>query len=268
MAVAQDAISTAAVDNTPVGGSFTGSINLTIGAGANFLTVRACWALNVSAVTMNWDSSGTNQAMTQIGAASNTTGLVRTELWGLKVPTAGLKNINITWTGGSTEILIVGESWTGVDQTTPTSSVQTSNNISLASNATLTLTAITSAIGNECVASFANDFTWASTNQTQEFITNGGTVGGAFNRAAGAASVTMSATNGATADNGCGVGCNLNAAAAAAGGGGFIQVRKPPLRNYRPGSKLFAGIQAYPAPAAAAPTIVSGTPRLLTGVGI
>jgi hypothetical protein len=135
-------------------------------------------------------------------------------------PTAGNKNLNITWTGSAGEFLVFGESFTGVDQTTPTSSVQTTNNSSLGANATLSLSAITSAVGNMCVATFSNDFTWASTNQTQEFVTNGGTVAHAANRAAGAGSVTMSATNGTTADNACGVGCNLNAAA-----GGVVQTQ-------------------------------------------
>lgn len=221
MAVAVDATSTAFVTTTNT--SYTGTANITIGASLSngALTLLVVWPSLVTATAVHWDSAGTNQLMTSIGAATNTTGAVRAELFGLIAPTSGNKNVNITWTGGSDEIQIYAVSWTGVNQTggaTSFAHLTTGNNQSLASNGVLTLN-VTSAVGNAVIAGFVNDFTWATPtpcNQTQLYASNGGTLAGCANRAAGAASVSMTATNGASADNGAGVGCDIVAAGAGA----------------------------------------------------
>jgi len=221
MAVAVDATSTAFVTTTNT--SYTGTANITVGTSLSngALTILVVWPSLVTVTACHWDSAGINQNMPSIGAATNTTGGVRAELFGLIAPTAGNKNVNITWTGGSDEIQIYAVSWTGVDQTggaTSFAHLTTGNNQSLASNGVLTLS-VTSATGNAVIAGFVNDFTWATPtpcNQTQLYASNGGTLAGCANRAAGAASVSMTATNGASADNGAGVGCDIVASGGAA----------------------------------------------------
>lgn len=221
MAVAVDATSTAVVTGANVA-SYTGTANITVGTGLSngALVVQIAWGILPTAISVHWDSAGTNQLMTSIGAATNTTGIGRVELFGLIAPTAGNKNISVTWTGATSDIDIFGVSWTGVDQTggaTSFAHVTTANNQSLASNGVLTLN-ITSATGNAVMAAFNNDFSWASptaTNQTQLFLSNGGTIADCASRAAGAASVSMTATNGATADNASAVGCDIVASGAA-----------------------------------------------------
>src|SRR5882724_11057932 len=116
MAVAVDATSTAFVTTTNT--SYTGTANITVGTSLSngALTILVVWPSLVTVTACHWDSAGINQNMPSIGAATNTTGGVRAELFGLIAPTAGNKNVNITWTGGSDEIQIYAVSWTGVDQ--------------------------------------------------------------------------------------------------------------------------------------------------------
>lgn len=221
MAVAVQDVSSAVKDQSSPGTSYTGTGNLTATAALSnpAMTFLFAWDVTVTAVTAKWAA----QTMTQIGAATDSTGLEEVQLWGfLGQPTSGNQNLTLTWTGSAAELQIFGLTWTGVTQASFAAAfthVTQTNNGSLANGATATLN-VTSASGNAVVAGFANDFQWATPtpcNQTQLWATNGVAVAACGNRAAGAASVAMTGHNNTTADNYCAIACDI--VAAAAGGG-------------------------------------------------
>lgn len=255
MAVAQDAVSSAVIHSTTAAQtSRNANINLTVGSGLSngALTVLAAWATTVSAVTARWDSAATNQLMSQAGLVNNATGLITIGTYTLVNPTAGLKNLNLTWTGAADEFWIFGASWSGVDQTGGNTSFAhlTTANTSLAGGANGSLT-VTSATGNAVLAGFINDFLFATPtpcNQTQLFANNGTGGSSCANWAAGAASVSMTATNGASADNYAAIGIDIVAAAAsAAATAGWVLQRGLLVPGSGPSRGLRA-VQAFPAP--------------------
>jgi hypothetical protein len=218
MAVALDATCTTAIDNTSATNPFNAVINLTVGAGANYLVVFCLFDPNsLTSISAHWDSAGTNQLMTNVGSAANSSGVCQIQAFELKAPTAGAKLLNVAWTGAKNELIIYAASFSGVDQTTPHSGLQTASG-TLGANANTSLPAITSATGNAVVAAYVNDFRWATTQSNGTAlaaVVSGTNLGGWANRQAGAASVTMAATNASTGGvNYCALGFNINAAAA------------------------------------------------------
>jgi hypothetical protein len=96
----------AAVDATGTGQtavattSFTEAAStITVGSGANrVLTMMIQFGAVVSGVTANWDSAGTNQAMTQVGNEPESDNLATTYIFGLIAPTSGAKLLKVSWT--------------------------------------------------------------------------------------------------------------------------------------------------------------------------
>lgn len=214
MAVAVDATGTLLHTVSPAS-PINQTIGLTVGASANYLVIWIVFELNGAApvLTVHWNGAG-GQLMTAVGSITNAAGFVVATMYELKAPTSGLNNFTLSWTNLIGEIYVFGQSYTGVDQTTPSNGLQTVS-ATIANNGTTALPAITSAVGNMVVANFGDDFSWATINQTSLFLNNGTGIATAGNRAAGAASVTMSCTqtSGSTL-NYAAMGFNINASAA------------------------------------------------------
>ena len=101
MAVWIDAIG--ALQGTNVSGTSFNYSGITVGSPTNsalvlFLNHNA--SANPSAITVHWDSAGTNQAMTLVGSAS--TSGIRARTYCLLNPTPGNKNLAVTWTTADT----------------------------------------------------------------------------------------------------------------------------------------------------------------------
>lgn len=197
MAVAFDANATA--DTTANGVTSTSPANLTIGSGSNrALVVQLLLSLKTaSAVTVTWDNGASNQACTLIVTANGGGATGRAELWGLVAPVSGAKTLRAAWTGSS-DVVINGVSWTGVDQTGgatsfPHSTSTTGSGISGAGVGSIT---VTSAVGNAVMMNTAaNSGNWSAPTQTATFTDNTpASMSTAGQRAAGAASVTASWT--------------------------------------------------------------------------
>jgi formylmethanofuran dehydrogenase subunit C len=119
MALAIDAKATA---STHTAGALTlTNTTLTVGSGATCLLAALVFQEETripSAISVHWDSTGTNQLMTLIpsgsGATSNDNGQIR--LYGLVNPTAGNKTLSATWTG-SVPAVLDAMSFSGGDTT-------------------------------------------------------------------------------------------------------------------------------------------------------
>lgn len=199
MAVAHDADSSSATDSGTGQTSATHG-NLTVGSSLSngaLLFIAVFDTQTVSNVALHWDSAGTNQAMTLIGSQVSTGAHGFAFLFGLLAPTSGNKTLNCTWTTAA-EVSLFGCSWTGVDQTSVAVAFPHFN--SAVGSSTAPSVTITSATGNAVVGAFSHQDPLSSVNNTQLYIDNGpSNFNCAGNRAAGAASVAMSAVDGASA---------------------------------------------------------------------
>jgi len=75
--------------------------------------------VNVSSVV--WDAAGVNEALTQVESYITSNTYFRSSKWALVNPTAGTsKTVTVTWTGPQGETMVIADSYTGIDQTTPT----------------------------------------------------------------------------------------------------------------------------------------------------
>jgi hypothetical protein len=172
-----------------------------VGSGSNrALVVQLVLSRTVTNLGMRWDEAGTPQAMTAItGASATNTAFV--QLWGLIAPTSGNKTLKVgNGSGGSwttaCDVYVNAVSWTGVDQTGgATSFPHGTGGTGTGDPATVT---VTSAVGNATMAVHeTTNQSWASVNNTQSFIDNiAANVSGCGNRAAGAATVTLTGTSG------------------------------------------------------------------------
>jgi hypothetical protein len=119
---------------------------ITIAAGSNrALVVTISWdgpATTPTAMSMTWDSGGTNQAMTRIVTSDpgGHTG-TQSELWGLVNPVVGNKTLAMSWTSAA-HGFISSIAFNGVDQTGGATSFP--NSTSSTSAMTLTVTSATS----------------------------------------------------------------------------------------------------------------------------
>lgn len=221
MAVAIDAtgtetLSTSSASPHTYTGLTTGA-SLTNGA----VVVVVVYDTHVTGSAATWDGV----AMTLVASGNNTGTFGRVEIWGLAPITGhtGNKTFSVSWTGGgNAQTMIVGTSWTGVNQTGGTTSFPhgTSNTGTTTGTGNTTVT-VTSANGNAVLAGHAIDNdNMSSTNNTQIFVDNGGTnIDGAANRAAGAATVAMTTSfTGTNTKNWIAVGTDI----LAAGGGPTI----------------------------------------------
>ncbi len=195
MAVAFDAVGTG-FDSIAGAASPQSFTTLTVGSGTNrALVAQLAWlAAAPAGLTVKWDSAGTPQSCTLIKSQAGVNGQT-VQLWGLVAPTSGNKTLQVAWSSGTVELMIQGTSWTGVDQTGGVTTFPNSTSAT-GNNATATVN-VTSASGNAtmacCVAGSLQAI--SSVNNTQSYLLHGhGNLESGGNRAAGAASVTMSGT--------------------------------------------------------------------------
>jgi hypothetical protein len=236
MAVAIDATGTEALSGASVLTPFNYT-GLTVGAGLSnggiIVPFQADSAL--AGIVVTWGA----QTLSLIASRNTSSGKIA-YLYGGVAPTAGNQTLAISWTGGGThQLMVQADSLTGVNQTGGVTTFPHSVTNGGA-NSQGTTGAITSAIGNMTVASWvqagADSFT--STSATQIYVDNGGAVfDGGANRAAGAATVTMTATFSDSSNTWDVVACDILAAA----GGAAVFIPRPrrirtysiPLQIYR-----------------------------------
>lgn len=190
MAVAFDAVPTA--DGHSTNASVTNNANLTVGSGSNRALIAFISSHNFPSATsitsVQWDATGTPQAMTLIGSV--VTGPEDfTYIYGLVAPTSGNKTLRVNWGAATEEVFLSALSVTGADQTGGTTTfahVATSSGTS-----TTASVSITSAAGNLTAAAVTAPQVLSAPTQTQIYVDNGGSVtSGGASRAAGAASVS------------------------------------------------------------------------------
>lgn len=143
---------------------------------------------------INWDDSGTPQALTRTGRAIDTAGLGWAEKWYVLSPSPGTKTIKVTYSG-AVAATTGSASYAGVDQTTPynAASPQTLNGTT--ATATLNVTSgITELVTDCAMDNETNSDTLApGTYQTTiHNITVGFNVAGGSSDKSGAALVAMS----------------------------------------------------------------------------
>lgn len=188
------------------------------------LTAQVAWSGTVTSPSLTWDNGGSNQAMAAVpgAGATNTT---RSEIWGLVNPISGNKTLHAAWTTAR-DISLQGISWSNVNQTGGATSFPNGTSATAASGTNTGPVVVTSAVGNAVVGVFStNDAGMASVDNTQSFIDNApATMSTAGNYAAGAATVTLTATRDATSHV-ASAGCDI---AAAAGGGGLTVAQEIP----------------------------------------
>lgn len=234
MAVTLNANSTADAENDTA--TTIDNTSLTIAAGSNIVLIaQIAWSLHtVSGVTVAWDPTGANQALTLIGAVNNTTTNGRVALYGLVAPTTGNKTLRASFTGTS-NICLNGIAFNGADQTGGATTFPHFN--SATGTSTAPSVAVTSAVGNMTVDCTVNDASqYNSSGQTITFNdASPSLISGAGSRGTGAASVTHSwvlNVTGAWAS----VGCDILAAGGGATRGLF---RTPPVSGIGIGGSFF-----------------------------
>jgi len=188
MPVAVDAVTAASTMHLDSGHHIFDNA-FTIGSGANraLLMLMAMPSNDLPILTCTWGGV----SLTQLAIASNGFDAV-TYIYGLLNPASGANIIDATWTNnvacGACAI-----SFTGVEQSSLVAAFTGAQNNSGASG-TLSTT-VTSAVGDMVVATFGCPFVTLTPNNTvlANYLALSG-FSGAQNRAAGAASVVMSAT--------------------------------------------------------------------------
>jgi len=190
MAVTVDATGTKLI-----GGSSVASINytgITVGSGSNMVlivTLVLGASASTSAWAATWDSGGTNQAMTLLKSqVTSTSGVATAVIFGLRNPTSGNKTLHLTWTGSQFPV-VCAISFTGVDTTSDAAAFPN------AVAGTTSSLAVTSATGDIPVGLIGAAGSLTSLNQTSIYLdkTTSG-ADSAASRAAGASTVTFTAT--------------------------------------------------------------------------
>ena len=214
MAVAIDAVCTADA-HTTAGTTLTNS-NLTVGSGANrILLAGVLFGGALPTITaFQWDAAGTPQNLTLVPGTSFTSSTRSGAIYALVAPTAGNKQLKITWTG-TNECSLGCASYTGASQAaiaTACPNGVTSSGTSAAPNIV-----VTSATGDIVFGIFNdNNQVWTTTSgntvwtETALVVEN---AAGAY--VAGAASVTLT-YNIAASDTWSSAGCDVAQVAAAA----------------------------------------------------
>lgn len=221
MAVAVDAVSTAVTTSTTSASPHTDT-SLTTGASLSngAVVFVVCSDVHVTGSAATWDGV----ACTLVASGNNTGTNGRVEIWALSPLGAheGNKTFSYSWTGGgAAQTMIFGTSWTGVDQTGGVTSFPNGNSAAATvTGTTPSSVTITSAVGDAVIAGFAQDVSqWLSTNNTNLYLLGnaGALIDTCANRAAGAASVAMTATPATgTSQHQIAVGVDIKAFVAAA----------------------------------------------------
>lgn len=178
--------------------------SFTVGAGSNQLLVLLIAQSNsIATPTATWNGV----SLSPVSGATNTNVSIRTDIFILAAPAQGNKTLVVSTVGVFAFSSSVLCSFNGVNQSTPTQNGTSAGPLAVTS---ISIN-VTSATGDQVVAVETSSSSVSSVNQTQIFLDgNGGA-----NRAAGAASVTMSATFGG-GSNGSAAGMDIVAAGAAA----------------------------------------------------
>lgn len=187
-------------------GTSLSDTSLTIGSGTNrALLLLLSRSNNEASLTCTWGGV----SLTKLANVSN--GFDETtEIWGLLNPASGAQTLAVTWLNPQA-CCAAGISFTGVEQSSLAAAFTNANN-SVGATGPATLT-ITSAVGDFAVACQASGFcTLTEDNISIYSFTAASGFGCSANRATGAATVTLSATQSA-AQTWASSGVNIHAAA-------------------------------------------------------
>lgn len=190
----------------------TSTLAISAGLTNTALVVQIAWGGTVTSPSMTWDNGASNQAMAAIPGAT-ATNTAQVQLWGLVNPISGTKQLHAQWTTAR-DVVIHGVSWQLVDQTGGATSFP--NGTGATGTGTTSTATVTSATGDAVMAVFSNSTDLIdAVNNTQTYIDNTpSTEGSAGNRAAGAASVSLTATN-HVSSTWAAAGCSIKASSAA-----------------------------------------------------
>lgn len=151
-----------------------------------------------------WDNGGTNAACTKLGSVTDSSGFCLAEIWYLKNPVSGTKQISVNLSGTAT-VTGGAASFSGVDQTTPwNASSPQSNTGTEPTQPTVNITSASGEVVIDCLVDNENNTDTLAPGAGQTAIYNttvGGNLAGGSSRENGAGSVTMSwsgVTGGAT----------------------------------------------------------------------
>lgn len=203
-AVAWNANSSAATDSGIGAASPQTNTTMTVGSGSSrALLCLVAWDKTFATpgtITVNWDSTGTNQAMTLIGSGNTSTNTCSVQFYGLIAPTSGNKTFRVAWTVGTAEVVTWCSDFTGVNQT----SVANAFTLATNANGTSTTPSITiTSNANDLTVDGGNESTTSapgSPTKTQIFSLSAlGSSNPWSSRAAGAASNVHTWTLGASA---------------------------------------------------------------------
>ena len=185
-------------------------------------------------LTVVWDPTGANQAMTQITNAVSGSGTsnIRLLMFGLVNPASGSKTCTASWSSSTPEAHLNLAAFTGVNQANVATAFPNGVGVEAAS-ATVSQN-ITSAVGNMVAACMGQAINfWSTIGPTS--IDADGTASSfamASVRGTGATTVTVTGTWGGSAgDNHVCVGCDI----LAAGGGTAASMGKPSGTIFVPG---------------------------------
>lgn len=193
------------VDARATGGTGAGVASLTwnhtVGSLTNgILTVESTSAdaANGKASTVQWDAAGTPVSLTNLGQKNDSAAQSWAEIWYLKAPASGTKQVKITFTGTLSTAQSGSASYDGVDQTTPWNAASPqSTNGTAPTQPSLT---VTTAAGEQVVDALVdNESAGADTlvpggSQNTIFNTTqaGNDAGGASDKAAAGTSTSIS----------------------------------------------------------------------------
>jgi hypothetical protein len=146
--VSVDAVATAAASSS-TGVTTLSLTTLTVGAGATALLALITFdeqaAVASTPGTVNWDATGTPQAMTMLMQKQSANVNVDVRMYGLVNPTAGNKTLTATWTG-SCPVVIDAMSFNGsINTTVANAFLHSVTNSGITGTPTVT---VTSAVGN------------------------------------------------------------------------------------------------------------------------
>jgi hypothetical protein len=221
--VAFDAKSSTDLSAT-AGTSMSSAANISVGSGSNrALVVCVLWDVQtISGVSVTWNGAALSQVAGAVANSGSTHG--RAAIFAMVNPASGSNTLSASWTTSS-DAYMYAVSYTGVDQTGGATSFPhgTSATGTIAAGGSgNSSVSVTSATNNAVQACHSHDQgNIGTTNQTQLFVDNALTTDAAANRAAGAASVSMTAAESGSGltDNWVAVGTDILAASGGGGGG-------------------------------------------------
>lgn len=167
MAVAIDAVGGLIAAHTGVT-SFTDA-TFTVGSGTNRALVvgLVIEATPPTTPTVNWDSAGTNQAMTLIATMSDArqSNAIKIYLFGLIAPTSGAKTLNVGGLVSGNNTTLAYAAFTGADQTGGTTTFKNAVTNGAGSGTSLSAT-VTTVNGDAALSMFGGNDGALTLNQT------------------------------------------------------------------------------------------------------